>query len=148
MSDFKDIQSLHQWILLHCHRMLKGWIPRNFKKFSFSSLICHFWAKIAKMITSVNSWISPFQIFHENKYRNCHFQEIGKIIYRLNMLKSGNPAIFVIFLENDNLGLKMKILLFLGIHPSLNIQMVKNSLAPKVRTSYFLWHWQVVPSRD
>ena len=73
-----------------------GCIDRlNFKKFSkisFSSLNCHFWGKISKRITRVNFYAFTlymiFQILNKNNhFRNNHFQEIAKIIYRVDLWK-------------------------------------------------------------
>ena len=85
----------------NCYSFWLGWIPRNFKTFTFSPN-CHFWGKITRMITRVDSRIftySPytwfFCIFHENShYPNGHLQENSENhIYIYVGLIRKNPGI-------------------------------------------------------
>ena len=102
-----------------------GWIPRNFK---ISILICHFCRKIINMITRVNSRIvfeltSFIRYFHE-KFEKSYIRWTRKY-------PRIQPSYYLSdFPENDNLGLKMKILKFLGIELKKKVRLPSFILYP------------------
>ena len=113
-----------------------GLVPRNLKTLKnekFDNLNCYLWGKISKMIIRMNVRIltnSPY-IRISLIFWKCPFRVEFPMVLFVKIFRNhiygefvpGEFALVIIFwfsLRNNNLGLKMKILKFLEIQPTLN----------------------------